>query len=272
MTSSLPRTDFAELTAGFLLRLNALAPLVQGWMKVSNFGPAPTLLLKLENPEKKILLAPGQVPLVKEVTGPDPEVNLILTLDAEMFHYLLWGKLTFAYALNEKILLLDYARHLPAQARPMAAKPGGPLLFNNLLYEMFLLQVGAGHLLTENTTPDFPLPGERRPAREIMLAPAAKRSLLGPLSAAAAFGLGGFAGVILRLILPWLLKEEDLEAPLVYSTVPSPRPALPPASSGRRLQLMKFLCRRIDLFSVLSRLAQGIMVTGPFPAIERTAG
>jgi len=259
-------TNFAELGAGFLTGLNSLGPLIQGWMKVVGAGSPPSMLLKLLNPDKRLLLTPGQIPLVKEVDGADPEVNVILTVEAEMFHYLIWGKLTFAKALNEKVLLMEYTRTMPIQEQTTAGPgmSGEPLQFNNVLYEMFLIRIGAGRLITEKTTPEIPLPGDRRPVQEIPLDPVPQNpSLLSPLANAFAFCLGGFAGLVLRLILPWLLKE-DLEAAPVYSTVPDPRPPVPPASSGLRLKLMKFFFQRIDIFSVFANLAQGLLATGPF--------
>ncbi|OGP60299.1 MAG: hypothetical protein A2V67_06950 [Deltaproteobacteria bacterium RBG_13_61_14] len=234
-------------------------------MKISGAGSRPAILLKLQNPDKKVLITPGQIPLVKEVDGADPEVNVIMTLDAEMFHYLIWGKLTFAKALNEKVLLMDYTRTLPPQDQASAGPgmAGEPLQFNNILYEMFLIRIGAGRLITEKTFPEIPLPGERRPVQDIPLDPVPPGSLLGPMANALAFFLGGLGGLVLRPILPWLLKE-DLEAPPVYSTVPDPRPPIPPASSGVRLKLMKFFFRKIDIFSALQNLAQGMLATGPF--------
>ncbi len=256
-------TDFAQITGGFLAGLNALGPLIRGLVEYQGQDSPPSMFLHLQNPEKKILVAPGQVPMVSRINGDEPEANFYAKADSEMFHYMVWGRLSFAKALNEKLLLTESRLNTPPEDQPALGMPGGPLLFNNVFYEMYLIRIGAEHLITADTTAHIPLPGEGRPIKEIRLIEVPGGIV--PRAAAHAFArcLGWILGLVLRVYLRWR-KDEDLEAPLEYSSVPEPRPENPPPSSGAKLAIMKVLFRRIDVFSVLDNLVKGIMATGPF--------
>lgn len=136
-------------------------------------------------------------------------------------------------------------------------------MFNNYAYEMYLIRIGAGHLITENPNPAITELMEQRPEKEIKLNHVPGRTLTGAMANACGRMMGWMAGPILSLVLK-LRKDEDLEAPLEYSEVPDPRPKNPAASSGLILAIMKALFRRIDIFSVLDNIVKGIMATGPF--------
>jgi hypothetical protein len=257
-------TNFAEIASGFMSGLNSLGPLIRGYVESQEEGAPPSMLLHLTNPEKKIHVDPMKDPMVEQVNGGEPDTNFFAAMDAEMFHYIVWGRLPFARAINEKVVLMESRQAVPPEDQPGAGMAGGPLIFNNLLYEMYLIRIGAQDLITENTKPEIPLPGEKRPIKEIPLLKVPEKTLLGALANAMARVTGWLLGFLLRFFIKLLKREEDLEAPLEYSEVPQPRPPNPPASSGARLKIMKFLFRRIDVFSVIENLAKGIMATGPF--------
>lgn len=256
-------TNFAEIAAGFLAGLEPLGPLMRGMSELQGLNPPPSLILQLQDPDKKFFIAPAEKPMVVQVNGEDPDANLYMVADAEMFHHLLWGQLTLAKAVNEKLILMESRRPLPPEDQPPPVRAGGPILFNNLLYEMHLIRIGAGHLIANYAKPKIPLPGEPRPIKEITLEKTPGKTALGTMANAAGRVLGWMAGIALRLYFK-LRKQEDLEAPLEYSSIPDPRPTTPPPSSGARLAVMKFLFRRIDILSVLDNLAKGVMDTGPF--------
>jgi hypothetical protein len=263
MNSSKPTTNFAEIAAGFLTGMNVVGPLIRGYVQSQGEAPPPSAYLRLENPEKKFFVDPMREPMAASVNGDAPDANFFVTIDAEMFHYLIWGKLPIARALNEKVALVESNRIVPPENQSTIAITGGPLIFNNPLYEMYLIRIGAGRLISENSTPQIPLPGEKRPIREIPLEPTPEKSILGAAANALARVMGWMAGLALRLLIK-LRKEEDLDAPLEYSAIPDPRPPNPPASSGVRLALMKVLFKRINIFEVIDNLGKGIMATGPF--------
>jgi hypothetical protein len=257
-------TNFAELAYGFLSGLNALSPLIRGFFEFQGQNNPPSALLRLNNPDKKIYINANHEPMVTQVDGPEPDdFNFGATVDAEMFHYIIWGRLPLVRAMNEKVVLIESNRSTPPEDQPVTGMAGGPLLFNNILYEMYLIRIGAGRLITDNTNPDFPLPGEQSPVRDIHLDPVLENSILGNIANALARMTGWLAGLIMRIFANWLKPREDLEAPLKYSTIPDPRPPAPAPSSGIRLAIMKKVFKRIDIFQVLENLAKGIRETGP---------
>jgi hypothetical protein len=256
-------TNFAEIAQGFLAGLSAIRPLFLAYSEIEGMQGPPTILFRLNNPDSKIYINFEKDPMVVQVSGTEPSAEMILTIDADMLHYLIWGKLPVVKAMNEKLLIIENNRSMSPEDQPGGGIPGGPLLFNNILYEMYLIRIGAARLITENTMPEFPEPGEQRLVKEIPLDPVPDKSMLGAIINPLALALGWLAGLILRLYFRFR-RDENLEAPLVYSTVPDPFPPIPPASSGARLALMKFLFRRIDIFSVIENMVKGIMATGPF--------
>ena len=257
-------TNYAEITAGFIQRFGVVGPLL------SFLAPALklTVLIKLKNPDKNIFIDLGAKPMNIVVDGPQREADLTMTLNADMFHYMLWGKLAFPKAVNEKIALIEIKTgsmsNIPVfgSAKQKHKKPRG----RNDLYEIYLINIGAAHLLDEPVNFTIPPPGDVE-IRTIELHPHKVNHPLVKTFSGAAFCMGLVAGLILRLFLK-NLKPKEFTIPrisyITYDEVFAMHPKPDPMRNRLGFALTKFFFSRVDLFKLIKSIMRGMNASGVF--------
>jgi|GEM_PF-1544128 len=252
--------NYADIAAGFIQRFGFIGPLVSFVAPEMKL----TVLIKLRKPEKNIFIDLGASPVGITMDGPQKQADVTLTLDAEMFHYMLWGKLTFPKAINESVVLLEIKTgslpDIPIIEPPRPKNPRAPGA--NPLYEMYLVNIGASHLLDEPVQITFPpLPREQL---EIALSPRKKGGLIEKTGMATAWALGLVGGLFLRLFLR-LRKPPQFKPPKVkYLTFDEVFTPLPPAKDFNimKLPFMKPLFSTVDIIRIIEAGVSGLSASG----------
>lgn len=253
-------TNYADIATGFIRRLGFIGPLISFVAPELKL----TVLIKLHKPDRTIFIDTGLRPLNIVVDGPQKQADVMLTLDAEMFHYMLWGKITFPKALNESIILLEIkSGSLPdipiiETPKPKVPRAPGP----NPIYEMYLVNIGAGHLIDEQTQLSFPPPPSE--LRNIELAPQKKGGLLEKSGMAMTYILAFISGLFLRLFLKLRKPPKFMPPKIEYLSFDEVFKPLPPAKGFKivKMPLMKSLFSRVDILRVTEAGVSGLAASG----------
>jgi len=253
-------TNLAEITTGFINRIGALGPLVA--------FAAPdlklTALVQLEKPEKSVFVDFGARPMAIEMGTSKEKADVTFATDADSFHYILWGDLLVTRAINEWVLLLQIKTgslpDVPTTGTPKKKeKPPG----KNKLYEAYLINIGAGHLLDDPKGFVFP-PDPEREVRSIELHPREKSSILAKVVYFIALVMGFVGGLILRLfrkrIKPPKPRTPKVEI-LTFDEVFKPPPPPAPASKGPG-PIADYFFSRVDIFTMLEYMVRGVKASG----------
>ncbi len=254
-------TDLAEITAGFIDRFGAIGPLIAFIAPDLKL----TVLIKLKDPDKKIFVDLGAKPMKIEVDGPQEKANVVLSAEADMFHYILWGELLFPRAINERIALLEITTgSLPdipmfGSTGKRHRAPG-----KNKLYEAYLINIGAGRLLDDPKGFSFP-PDPDRGVRTIELEPQKGEGLLARIIYAATFGIGLVGGFGLRSYLKRFeigrSRVPDIDY-VSFDEAFEPLPPPPPRRNGIGAGLEKFFFSRLDVFKLIESMVKGMEASG----------
>lgn len=254
-------TNYAEIAAGFIKRFGFVGPLLSFAAPDMKL----TVMIKLKNPDKKIFIDLSRRPVEIIEDGQQESADVVFSADAELFHYILWGKLTFSKAINElAALLVIRSGALPDM--PIIEAPEERRTGTNPLYEAYLINIGAGHLLEEKVNLTFPLP----PAvvKSISLKPKGTSGLLEKFFVASAFVMGYIGGLGLRVYLKFR-KPPKFEPPEVkYLSFDEVFTPLPPMSNEGHskpvLKIMDSVFSRVDIMKVVEASVRGAEAAGAF--------
>lgn len=254
-------TNYAEIAAGFIKRFGFVGPLLSFAAPDMKL----TVMIKLKNPDKKIFIDLSRRPVEIIEDGPQESADVVFSTEAELFHYILWGKLTFSKAINEAVALL-VIRSGALPDMPIMETPEERRTGTNPLYEAYLINIGAGHLLEEKANLTFPPPSPS--VRNITLKPKLQPGILEKISVALALVMGYLGGLGLRVYLKFR-KPPKFEPPevkyLTFDEVFTPLPPIPDKPRSKPvLKVMDFIFSRVDVMKVLEASIKGAEAVGAF--------
>lgn len=254
-------TNYAEIAAGFIKSFGFVGPLLSFAAPDMKL----TLMIKLRNPDKKIFIDLSHQPLEIVEDGPQESADVMFSTDAELFHYILWGKLSFSKAINESVALL-VIRSGALPDMPIIETPEERRTGTNPLYEAYLINIGAGHLLEEKVNL-APIP-TMHIERSIYLKPRLNSGLLQKTFIALSFVIGYVGGLGLRIYMKFR-KPPKFEPPevryLSFNEVFTPLPPIPQEPHSRTvLKIMNAIFSRVDIMKIVEASVRGAESAGAF--------
>jgi len=225
-----------------------------------------TILIRLQHPDRSVFIDMRKDPVTVTVDSPEKSADVTITADSRIFHYILWGRLSFARAINEKAMLLQRDPMSSLNLPPTGdGRNTSPMVLDNVLYEAYLINRGAAHLLEEKQLPDI-FSTENNP-QTMDLRPAKRSGLLSAIGRGSAFVMGYAGGLFLPRIKAKVQSAAPVPPPPDTQPIKIDFQQIPPNENGlapRRLRnaLLRPVFSRVDIFELGRAAVGGMKATG----------